>query len=194
MPFQGDSGGPDQTDGGTQTDGGMQTDGGTTTEDGDGDGYSSDEDCDDADPAVFPGAFEHCDGIDNDCDAEIDEPLTWSFSDLVDAGVLELNGDARLSGDALLLTDGGDQAGAAWLTQPIAGDAWAIALSVEVLAGSDPAGDGLTVAWQVGLDGAYLGASGDQLGVYGLVGHAVELDSYESTIYDDLPGEHISVV
>jgi hypothetical protein len=31
-------------------------------------------DCDDADPAVFPGAPESCDGVDRDCDGEVDEP------------------------------------------------------------------------------------------------------------------------
>jgi hypothetical protein len=41
--------------------------------DGDGDGYNDGPDCDDADPAVHPGAFESCDGTDNDCDGTIDD-------------------------------------------------------------------------------------------------------------------------
>lgn len=46
--------------------------------DADGDGASCD-DCDDADPARFPGANEVCDTRDNDCDGEIDEGAvtTW---------------------------------------------------------------------------------------------------------------------
>jgi len=41
-----------------------------TPEDIDGDGYGADVDCDDADPAVSPGAGEApYDGVDNDCDA-----------------------------------------------------------------------------------------------------------------------------
>ncbi len=39
----------------------------------DGDGFSSDLDCDDADPAVFPGADDVCNGTDDDCDGVIDE-------------------------------------------------------------------------------------------------------------------------
>ena len=43
-----------------------------TCDDLDGDGYEDDlcggEDCDDADPTVFPGAFELCDGVDTACD------------------------------------------------------------------------------------------------------------------------------
>ncbi len=41
--------------------------------DGDGDGYTSDVDCNDADPAVHPGAVEGCNGVDDDCDLMIDE-------------------------------------------------------------------------------------------------------------------------
>ena len=41
--------------------------------DEDGDGVTADTDCDDLDPAIFPGADELCDERDNDCDGEIDE-------------------------------------------------------------------------------------------------------------------------
>ncbi|MFH1464363.1 MAG: MopE-related protein [Pseudomonadota bacterium] len=66
--------------------------------DGDGDGYGdpeqalrdcfepsgyvdNDEDCDDTDPAVHPGAEEHCDGEDDDCDGLPDEGTygTWYY-------------------------------------------------------------------------------------------------------------------
>ncbi len=32
------------------------------------------DDCDDDDPEIAPGAHEHCDGRDEDCDGEVDEP------------------------------------------------------------------------------------------------------------------------
>ncbi len=41
--------------------------------DADGDGSPADEDCDDTNPAVFPGAPETCDGVDQDCDGEADD-------------------------------------------------------------------------------------------------------------------------
>ena len=43
-----------------------------STEDADGDGYDAESDCDDADPAVHPGAAEVCNGVDDDCDGLLD--------------------------------------------------------------------------------------------------------------------------
>ena len=48
-------------------------DGSVMFEDGDGDGFGACEDCDDDDGAVFPGAPEVCDGVDQDCDGRIDD-------------------------------------------------------------------------------------------------------------------------
>jgi hypothetical protein len=48
--------------------------------DEDGDGYLvSEGDCDDADARVNPAAIEICDGIDNDCDGEVDEGVATIF-------------------------------------------------------------------------------------------------------------------
>ncbi|MCB9742456.1 MAG: VCBS repeat-containing protein [Alphaproteobacteria bacterium] len=47
-------------------------DSGVAGTDVDGDGYAAGADCDDEDPEINPGADELCDGIDNNCDGEID--------------------------------------------------------------------------------------------------------------------------
>jgi hypothetical protein len=48
--------------------------------DNDGDGYTTvDGDCDDTDFNINPGATEVCDGVDNDCDGQIDEGVLSTF-------------------------------------------------------------------------------------------------------------------
>ena len=47
--------------------------------DADGDGFLSNEDCDDNDATVYPNATGTCDGVDNNCDGDIDEELTTRF-------------------------------------------------------------------------------------------------------------------
>ena len=51
----------------------------TAPVDADGDGHSADEDCDDSEETVYPGAPEVCDGLDNDCDGTTDEDVTTTY-------------------------------------------------------------------------------------------------------------------
>ena len=50
----------------------------TVVEDQDGDGYL-DDDCDDNNASVHPGMEEICDGVDNNCDGQIDEEVLMTF-------------------------------------------------------------------------------------------------------------------
>ncbi|WP_370476086.1 MopE-related protein [Tamlana flava] len=52
----------------------------TATTDADGDGYSNNPavDCNDGNASIFPGAEEICDGLDNNCDGQVDEGLTFT--------------------------------------------------------------------------------------------------------------------
>jgi hypothetical protein len=43
--------------------------------DGDGDGVAAPADCNDNNPAVYPGAPEVCDGLDNNCNGQVDEGI-----------------------------------------------------------------------------------------------------------------------
>jgi hypothetical protein len=60
-----DTGAPDDTD--------------EPAADVDGDGYTADEDCNDNNSSINPGAAEICDGVDNNCDDQIDEGATGTF-------------------------------------------------------------------------------------------------------------------
>lgn len=60
--------------------------------DADGDGYEANHgDCDDADAAIHPDILDVCDGVDNDCDRQVDE-------DPDRAGYLDQDGDGHGSG------------------------------------------------------------------------------------------------
>lgn len=87
----GDTGGfSDTGDGGDTTD-----TSGTTEEswtDRDGDGVPAGEDCDDRDPDRAPGLEEVCDGMDNDCDGQVD-------NDAADATIWYLDADGDGAGD-----------------------------------------------------------------------------------------------
>ncbi|MGH9457196.1 MAG: trypsin-like peptidase domain-containing protein [Thermoanaerobaculia bacterium] len=67
--------------------------GGGGCTDADGDGVCASEDCNDNNAAVFPGATEACDGVDNDCDLQIDEGCSAGGCDL-------LPSDASCSADS----------------------------------------------------------------------------------------------
>ncbi|MCK6525536.1 putative metal-binding motif-containing protein [Myxococcota bacterium] len=67
-------------------------DGAVGFSDGDGDGVPACEDCDDSRAEVAPDAPETCDGLDNDCDRDVDEAVLKTF-------YRDLDGDSY--GDAL---------------------------------------------------------------------------------------------
>ena len=63
--------------------------------DNDQDGFTSDVDCDDFDYTTNPNAVEHCDGIDNNCNGEVDEDVLLSFYE-------DLDGDGFGNTDTLI--------------------------------------------------------------------------------------------
>ncbi len=74
--------------------------------DDDGDGVDRRDDCDDTDDAVFPDAEETCNGVDDDCDGEIDganatDPAPW-YADADGDGF----GDAAVSTSACVAPEG----------------------------------------------------------------------------------------
>ncbi len=70
-------------------------------QDCDGDGFERDEDCADADGAIFPGAQEICDELDNDCDRQYDEGFGTGDGCQVGTGQCERFGSIVCSADGL---------------------------------------------------------------------------------------------
>lgn len=72
--------------------------------DADGDGYSSTDDCDDANASTYPGALELCDGQDNNCDGITDSWVLW---------YVDRDQDGFGTGTAIQVCDGSHPAGTA---------------------------------------------------------------------------------
>ena len=73
----------------------------TINPDADMDGYLSDVDCNDCNPAVNPGAEELCDGIDNDCNSVIDEVYPLGEECTVGEGECQRTGMLKCTQDGL---------------------------------------------------------------------------------------------
>ncbi|MFH1463197.1 MAG: putative metal-binding motif-containing protein [Pseudomonadota bacterium] len=86
--------------------------------DADGDGYTAQEDCDDGDPAVHPGAPEVCDGLDDDCDGFLDEADPDLVGDLT--LYVDADGDTWGSADPAAAREACDLPASGWVEQ--AGD------------------------------------------------------------------------
>jgi Lamin Tail Domain/Putative metal-binding motif len=106
-----EGGGAEDTSGGAGGSGGTEAGGGLTDEDGD--GWSVEAgDCDDADPEVFPGQVELCDGDDDNCNEVVDEGHPDSDNDLTadcldeeECDGIDNNGDGQVD-EGLPDTDG----------------------------------------------------------------------------------------
>jgi hypothetical protein len=83
-------------------------------QDNDGDGFTPTEgDCDDGQELIYPGAFESCNGLDDDCDNSIDEDFDADSDGHFDAdgctdGTDCDDTDAAFNPDAIELCDGED--------------------------------------------------------------------------------------
>jgi len=115
-------------------------DGSTGYADGDGDGWAACLDCDDGDAAVNPEGIERCDGVDDDCDGEVDE------DDALDAATwyLDADGDGDGSAAASLTACSAPAGYAATATDCDDGDAAVHPGSAEDCDGVDDDCDGAT--------------------------------------------------
>jgi hypothetical protein len=74
---------------------------GTPLVDLDGDGFDETVDCDDQDASIHPGAEELCDGVDNDCDSEVDEDVGTLWYPDADGDLWGIEEGARVSCDPI---------------------------------------------------------------------------------------------
>jgi hypothetical protein len=100
--------GCDGDKGGTDTSAVEDTGEDTTPVDADGDGASAELDCDDDNAAMYPGATEICDELDNDCDGETDEGYDADADGWTSCGGDCDDSDADISPDGVEVCDGQD--------------------------------------------------------------------------------------
>ncbi|MFN7143754.1 MAG: MopE-related protein [Myxococcota bacterium] len=163
--------------------------------DADEDGHDAAVDCDDADPAVYPGADERCDGVDNDCDDTVDEddatdaPL-W-YADIDADGVGDVtNSTAACAQPATHVSTSGDCDD---------GDAANFPGNVEVCDGADNDCDLLsdeddaadTLPFYADTDGDGFGDEGTSAlacaAPEGFVSDAKDCDDTDATVFPDAP-------
>jgi hypothetical protein len=152
------------------------------------DGYGTGaNDCDEAAPTIKPAAPELCNGIDDDCDGDIDGAadgwlLSSEFDTAASLAALQINGDAGWDdysfGGALFLTGTSPgRVGSAFTHATMGGSRWEA--SFRLRTGSSGLGfaEGTTFAWLAPSESATsLGGGGEDMGFYGLDGYAVEFD------------------
>jgi len=71
--------------------------------DADGDGVLSDDDCDDSNPDVNPGAQEVCDGVDNDCNGYTDEDDSHLDRSTMSDYYYDVDGDGWGNSDSIVV-------------------------------------------------------------------------------------------
>ncbi|HNT00070.1 MAG TPA: MopE-related protein [Polyangiaceae bacterium] len=96
--------------------------------DDDNDGYVTPQDCDDSNPDVHPGATEVCNGIDDNCDGNIDEGvLTTYYRDADNDGFGSNDPSARMQACSQpdgYVTISGDCDDSAWAINPDQTEIW----------------------------------------------------------------------
>ncbi|MFO7962810.1 MAG: MopE-related protein [Desulfobacterales bacterium] len=107
-------------------------------------GYVTDNtDCDDTDASVNPGAAEVCDdGIDNDCDGEVDEGCSVNQAPSFTADTIdEIDATENIDYNSTLADDASDPEGDAMTFSKVFGPMWLTVASDGKLSGTPSSGD-----------------------------------------------------
>jgi hypothetical protein len=196
--------------------------------DGDSDGYGAEADfidgcattvhaldiggdCDDGSNDRNPDATESCNGLDDDCDGEVDEPIiSEDFSGVFDVEQAWVLGGATQTEDLItvdneevttgairLTQDSNGATGALWFTQRVPGDSFSISFGIRIdTQNGFTIGEGMAFAFYTGDNEDVLGNSGIRLGILRqpVDGISVEFDPKNDGEQDSLAtGRHIAV-